>query len=130
MTEFVQALVAGLALGAIYGLIALGLVVIYKATGVLSFAQGGFVYLGAFVVWQFSNDWGWNFYLSIALAMVVLAVIAAVIERVVLRRMVGEEAFTVILVTIGILLVINQLVPTIWSDPGYVLDSPWIDQTV
>ena len=128
MTEFIQLLVSGLATGAVYALIALGFVVIYKATGTFNFAQGGFVLLGTYLAWQFAEDWQWNFYLSLGLAMVALALVAAILERLVIRPMVGKPPFTVILVTVGLLVIIQQLVPVIWDQPGYVLNTPWTNQ--
>lgn len=128
MDKFLQLLVSGVALGGIYALIALGFVVIYKATSTFNFAQGGFVLIGAYLTYQFALVWNLNFYLSMLAAMATMAVLAAVLERLVLRRFVGQPDFTVILVTIGMLLVIQQLVPTIWDEPGIALTNPWTDK--
>ncbi len=132
MDKFLQLLASGISLGGIYALIALGFVVIYKATSTFNFAQGGFVLLGTYLTYQFGNDatWGWPFYLALLAACVVMAIIAAVIERVILRRMIGKPAFSVILVTLGILLVIEQLVRATWTQPSYVLANPWGTKTV
>ena len=128
MDKFLQLLVSGIALGAIYALIALGFVVIYKATATFNFAQGGFVLLGAYLTYQFALVWELDFYLAMVAAMAVMAAIAAVLERLVLRRLIGQPDFTITLVTIGILLVIQQAVPTIWDQPGISLTNPWTDQ--
>ncbi len=132
MEKFFQLLASGISLGGIYALIALGFVVIYKATSTFNFAQGGFVLLGTYLTFQFGDDstWGWPFYLALLAACVVMAAIAAVIERVILRRMIGKPAFSVILVTLGILLVIEQLVRAIWTQPSYLLANPWGTKTV
>lgn len=61
MTDFVQLVVAGLSLGSIYALICLAFVVVYRATGVLNFALGGLVVLGAYVTFQFGVRWGFLF---------------------------------------------------------------------
>jgi branched-chain amino acid transport system permease protein len=129
MEKFLQLLVSGVALGAIYALIALGFVVIYKATATFNFAQGGFVLLGAYLTYQFAIVWSINFYVSMLLAIVSMALIAAALERLVLRRMVGQPDFTVVLVTIGLWLVIVQIAPTIWDDPGIALSNPWTDHS-
>ena len=57
MTDLIQFVLAGLALGALYALVALGFVVIYKATGVINFAQGGLVMLGAYLTYNARNTW-------------------------------------------------------------------------
>ncbi len=125
MTEFVQLLFSGVATGAVYALIALGFVIIYKATGTFNFAQGGFVLLGAYLTYQFAGEWELPFGISFVAAMVSLALIAAGLERLVMRRMVGKPAFTVILVTVGLLVIIQQIVPILWDLPGYTLNTPW-----
>ncbi len=130
MDKFLQLLASGVALGAIYALIALGFVVIYKATSTFNFAQGGFVLLGTYLTYQFGVDWNWPFYLAMIAAAVVMAAIAMVLERLILRRMIGKASFSVILVTLGILLVIEQLVRAIWTQPSYVLENPWGTRTV
>src|SRR4029453_110786 len=68
------------------------------------------------------------FYVSMLMAMASLAVIAVVLERLVLRRLVGQPTFTVIMVTLGILIVIQQVQLVIWSEPVVHLDDPWGDQ--
>ncbi|MGI9602498.1 MAG: branched-chain amino acid ABC transporter permease [Acidimicrobiales bacterium] len=130
MDKFLQLFVSGVALGGIYALIALGFVVIYKATGTFNFAQGGFVLLGTYLAYQFSNVWEVNFYLSVLISILIMAAVAMLIERTVLRRMMNQPPFTIILVTVGILLFLQQLVPIIWDDPGLRFDNPWLGQVV
>ena len=65
MTNFLQLCFAGLALGALYALVALGFVVIYKSTGVINFAQGGLVILGAYLTYNAHHTWGLPFYLAV-----------------------------------------------------------------
>lgn len=130
MTKFLQLLTSGIALGSIYALIALGFVVVYKATRTFNFAQGGFVLLGTYLTYQFGVAWSWPFYLAMAIAVVCMAGIAAMLERLVLRRMIGQPPFSVILVTLGILLVIEQTVRVIWTQPSYVLANPWGTRTI
>ncbi len=125
MEKFFQLFVAAIALGGIYALIALGFVVVYKATGTFNFAQGGFVLLGAYLVYQFGDDWSLPFFVALILAMVVMAGVAAGIERVVIRPMINGPPFTIVLITLGVLLIIEQAVRTLWSEPAYVLTTPW-----
>ncbi len=91
MTEFLQLVFAGLALGARYALVALGFVIIYRATGVINFAQGGLVAIGAYLTYAFANGAGLPFVLAvIARRRVPPALVGAAIERTVLRHMVGQ----------------------------------------
>ena len=127
-TKFLQLSVAGVALGAIYALVALGFVVVFKSTGTINFAHGGFVLLGAYLTYAYHVSADVPFYLSMLLAMASLAVIAVILERLVLRRFVGQPTFSVIMVTLGILIVIQQLQQAIWDQPFVLLDDPWGDQ--
>ncbi len=130
MDKFLQLFVSGVALGGIYALIALGFVVIYKATGTFNFAQGGFVLLGTYLTYQLAVEWEVNFYLSTLIAVLAMAGVAMLIERTVLRRMMDQPAFTIILVTVGILLFLQQLVPIIWDEPGLRFANPWLGEVV
>ena len=103
MEKFLQLLVAGISVGGIYALIALGFVAVYKVSGTFNFAQGGFVLLGAFVTYQYGDEWGMPFFLALLLAMLTLAGIAMAAERLVIRPMIGKPPFTMLLITIGLL---------------------------
>lgn len=85
MNEFLQALVDGVALGAQYSLIVLGFVVIFRATGIINFAQGGLVLLGAYLTYNAHATWGLNFYLSILISMVLVAAVGVLIQRSILQ---------------------------------------------
>lgn len=125
MNDFLQLLLAGSALGARYALVALGFVVIYRATGVINFAQGAFVTLGAYLAYQFGQTWALPFAVAVLAAMVVSALIGAGVERVVLRRVIGRPAFAVIMITVGLLFVLDQVVTTIWGHQSLNLGDPW-----
>ena len=125
MTNFLQLCFAGLALGALYALVALGFVVIYKATGVINFAQGGLVLLGCYLTYNFHQTWNVPFFLAIPMAMLACALFGAAIERFVLRWLVGQPAFAVIMVTIGLLFVIEQIVTGVWGFDRLNLGDPW-----
>lgn len=125
MTKFLQLCASGLALGAVYALVALGFVVIYRATGVINFAQGGLVVLGAFLVYNATDTWGLPFALAALVAIVICAGIGALFEALVLRRMIGQPIFAVILITVGLLLLLQPVVTTIWRNPPASLETPW-----
>jgi branched-chain amino acid transport system permease protein len=138
MTKFLSLLADGLALGAVYALVALGFVVIFRATGVINFAQGGLVIFGAFLVYQAQNTWDWfgggstwpGFIASALFAIVCVAAIGAVFEALVLRRMIGQPIFAIILITIGLFLLVEPITTTVWHNPPGGIDTPWGTQTV
>lgn len=130
MTEFLQLVFQGIALGSQYALIALGFVVIYKATGVINFAQGGFVLIGAYLAYNFRQTWDLPFFVALVLAMVAGALLGAVVERVLLRRMVGEPVFAVLMITIGLLFVLEQTSTSVWGFDNLNLGDPWGIDTV
>jgi branched-chain amino acid transport system permease protein len=115
METFIQLTVNGLANGAILALAALGFVVIYKATGVLNFAQGEFLLIAAFVIWFILVEVGLPWVAGIAVAVVVGVALGVVIERLILRPMVGEPVISVIMVTIGLAAALGAIVQIIWG---------------
>src|SRR2546430_12404343 len=119
----------GIALGAVYALIALGFVIVYKATQVINFAQGELVLLGAYLVCAF-NQTALPFAVSVALAVVVMAGVGWVIERTILRRMVGKPVFAVVMITIGLAIVIRQIVSAVWGFDDVLLGEPWAAERV
>jgi branched-chain amino acid transport system permease protein len=128
MDKFLNLLVAGTALGSIYALVALGFVVVFKSTGTINFAHGGFVLLGAYLTYNYSVTWDLPFIVAMLMAMITMAILAVILERLVLRKLVGRPAFTVIMVTLGLLILIQQVQLTIWSDSDVLLDDPWGDK--
>jgi branched-chain amino acid transport system permease protein len=125
MSDFLQYLVAGAALGSIYAIICLGFVVIYRATGVVNFSQGGLVVLGAYVTHQLAARWQWPFVLAVLVATLVMAAVGMAIERLVLRRMVGQPVFASILITLGLYYVLEQVCTTFWGYDLVMLGDPW-----
>lgn len=101
MSQLISALSSGLALGAIYVLLALGFVIIYRATGVVSFAQPALMVFSTYWVVYFATVIGWNFWVALLVAASVGALTGAVIERIVLRPLVGRPVFSAVMVTIG-----------------------------
>ena len=129
MSEFLQLCFAGLALGTRYALVALGFVIIYRATGVINFAQGGLLLIGAYLAYAF-NRTGMPFVFAVLLAIAVSAILGALTERVVLRKMVGQPVFAVVMVTIGLLFIADQVVTSIWGFDALNLNDPWGVDTV
>lgn len=125
MTDLLQLLIQGVALGSIYGVTALGFVVVYRATRVINFAHGELLLLGAYLVFAFRIELGLSFGLAVPLAVAVMAAVGWAIERGVLRRMIGRPAFSTVMVTIGLAIVLRQVAPAIWGFDDRLLGDPW-----
>jgi branched-chain amino acid transport system permease protein len=130
VTDALQLLAAGLSLGSVYALVCLGFVVIYRATGVINFAQGGLVVLGAYLTHQVVTVWGWPFAFGVPLAMAGVAGFGLVLERMVLRPMVGQPVFAIILITLGVLFVLEQVCTMIWGYDVLMIGDPWGVRTI
>ena len=100
--QVIQLLISGIAQGCIYGLIALGFVLIYKATETVSFAQGELMMLGAFAGLVGMTVLGFPYWLAVISAIASMAVFGVVLERTVIRPILGQPAFSVVMLTIGI----------------------------
>jgi branched-chain amino acid transport system permease protein len=109
LTVFVQTIVSGLALGAIYALLGLGFVIIYRATDVVSFAQPALMVFGAYWMVYFATVMDLGFWLSLPLAAIVGAAAGALLERVFLRPLVGRPPFAAVMVTIGIDIILRVI---------------------
>ena len=125
MSEFLQVLVSGLSKGCVFGLIALGFVLIYKATEMLNFAQGELMMVGAFIAFMFVNDIGLPFVAGFAVTLVVMFGFGMALERGVLRPMIGEPPFAVLMLTIGIGFVLRTIAVNIWGADPLTLNVPY-----
>ena len=125
--EIAQLLLGGIASGCIYGLVALGFVLIYKATESVNFAQGDLMMLGAFITLQFVNTayWGMPFWVGMALAVLVMAVIGYLMESVIIRRLFGQPQFAVVILTIAVGFVLRFIAGFIWSHEPLTLETPF-----
>lgn len=125
MDEFVEALSRGLGIGSTYALLAVGFVIIYRATRVINFAQPALMILGAYFTSLFAVRIGLPFALSVVLAMLVLAVIGAATERVALRPMVGQPPFAAAMVTIGVFIVLYVVALRLIGPDLLTMGDPW-----
>ena len=124
--EFLQLLLSGLANGCVYGLIALGFVLIYKATEAVNFAQGDFMMLGAFVMVGLVNPqyMGLNFWLAVPLALLIMGAFGYLLDLTVLRFMFGQNQIAVVILTIALGFVIRFVAGLIWGHEPLSLYSP------
>lgn len=102
MQTFIQLTISGIANGAILALAAVGFAIIFKATGVINFAQGAFMAVGAYMVYTAIANYGWPWPVAVLFAAGVAILVGLATERFILRPMIGESAIAVIMVTIGL----------------------------
>ena len=130
MLQALQIIISGIAQGCIYGLIALGLVLIYKATETVSFAQGELIMLGAFLGLGAMTVLGFPFWIALLSSMLAMAAFGGLLERIVIRPILGQPAFSIVMLTIGIGYVARgaiTMVPGIGTET-HTLPVPYKDQ--
>lgn len=140
--KFFNATYSGLALGAIYALLALGLVLIYKATQILNFAHGALAALGAYFASYFAVTLNFpgryldalpltlQWILSALLAVLLGAAFGWLVERLAIRPMIGEPLFAVVMITIGLDIIIRTIVDDLIGNNPRPLGTPWGSEVV
>ena len=128
--QLLQLIISGIAQGCIYGLIALGFVLIYKATETVSFAQGELMMLGAFGGLACMTMLGFPYWLSVISSIAGMAIFGVLLERLVIRPILGQPAFSIVMLTIGVGYTARGLITMI---PGigtetHTLPVPYKDQ--
>ena len=125
--EVLQLLISGLANGCIYGLIALGFVLIYKATEQVNFAQGDMMMLGAFIALTFTNDefFGYPFWLAVIVAIFAMACVSYLLDRIVLRQLIGQPQIAIVILTIAIGFIFRFVAGIIWGHDPHALQTPF-----
>jgi len=102
MDKFLQFLVSGIMIGGIYGLVALGLVLVYKSSRVLNLAHGGFLMMLAWLCWSFAAQLGLPIWLSILLVLAISVLAGLGVERFILRPLIGQPILAIIIVTLAL----------------------------
>jgi len=108
MNFFLEVVAGGLLAGVMYALVALGFVLIYKASGVFNFAQGSMVFFAALTFVSLTER-GWNFWLALAVTLAVMVVLGMLTERIVLRPLINQPPITLLMATIGLTFVLEGL---------------------
>jgi branched-chain amino acid transport system permease protein len=124
MSFFIEVLLGGLLSGVMYALVAIGFVLIYKASGVFNFAQGAMVFFAALTCVGMVDKFGVSLWLAIALTIAVMVVLALAIERVVLRPLVNQPEITLFMATIGLAFFIEGLAQLLWGSQVRKLELP------
>ncbi|MDK2791918.1 MAG: branched-chain amino acid transport system permease protein [Deferribacteres bacterium] len=115
MEFFIQILVAGVVIGSIYAIVALGFTLIYKSTGVVNFAQGELLLVGAYICLQLTVEYKLNFVISFFVTLLFMFIFGFLVEKIFLRKMIGEPIISIIMLTIGLSSVFKSLVQLIWG---------------
>lgn len=128
----VQLVVSGLSNGCVYGLVALGFVMIYKATEAVNFAQGDFMMLGAFVTLGLMTSSGLSlpFWAAIPAALVIMGALGYLLDIVILRRMFGQSQIAVVILTIALGFVIRFVAGAVWGHEPQSINTPLIGRHI
>jgi branched-chain amino acid transport system permease protein len=125
VSVFLSFTVLGIVSGAIYGILATGLVVTYNTTGVFNFAQGAVGMVAAFSYWQLWQEWHWPFLLAIVVIVFVEAPLLAIaVEFVLFRRIHGATVERSLMVTLGLLVILLGVATIFWSSPDVIRSVP------
>ncbi len=129
MDLFIQLTLTGLTNGAILALAALGFVLIYKSSDVINFAQGEFLLIGAYVLFAMMVQFHLHWTIGLILTLVVAVILGVLVERLVLRPLIGEPIISVIMATIGLSSLLRAIVSTIWGNqprafPPFIPSKP------
>ncbi|MDR3469368.1 MAG: branched-chain amino acid ABC transporter permease [Xanthobacteraceae bacterium] len=122
MDYFLQLAVSGIAIGAVYGLLAMGFAAIYKSTGLVNFAQGEITMIVAYIAWTIATTVSGNVVVVSAGAIAAAVVLGLAIERIVMRPMLGEPVFSTVMVTIGLAVILRSSITFIWDAYPHALD--------
>jgi branched-chain amino acid transport system permease protein len=118
---FLEVLIGGLLAGVMYSLVAIGFVLIFKASGVFNFAQGAMVFFAA-LTYVSLTERGWPFWLALAAVLALMVVLGFAIERVVLRPLVNQPQITLFMVTIGLAYFLEGVAQGVWGAQVHALE--------
>ncbi|MHB8642195.1 MAG: branched-chain amino acid ABC transporter permease [Gaiellaceae bacterium] len=125
MNQLAQQLISGLALGSIYASLALALVLIYRATGIVNFAQGEIGMFATFIAWSLITNHGFSFWPAFALTLLIAFAGGVGLQRVIIRPVERAPELTLVMITIGLLVVLNGLAGWIWGPEIRGFPSPF-----
>ena len=130
MTQFLQYVVVGLANGGVYATLALALVLIHRATGIVNFAQGEMGMFSTYIAWSLIYHHGLPFWGAFFLTLAIAFLGGAAVHQVVIRPLERGSALTVVMATIALLVILNGLAGWIWSPMQQFFESPFPLETV
>ena len=128
LAQVIQLAINGMAIGAIYALVALGLVLTYKATEVLNFAHGDVLMASSFVGWGLIVGLSWPFWLAALATVAIAAALSWLIDARVMRLIVGQPQFAGVMLTIAIAFMLRGLVSMAFGPESRTYPTPWSGQ--
>jgi branched-chain amino acid transport system permease protein len=129
VAAFFQQVVSGLASGGIYAALALALVLIHRATGVINFAQGEMAMFTTYIAWTLTANHGWSYWPAFAATLVFAFALGVGIQRVIIRPIERGPVLTTVIITIGLILIFNGGAGWIWSAEVRAFPSPFPNNT-
>jgi branched-chain amino acid transport system permease protein len=130
VADFLQQVVSGLASGGIYASLALALVLIHRATGIINFAQGEMAMFTTYIAWTLNENHGWSYWPAFVATLAFAFVGGLGIHRFVIRPVERGSVLTIVIVTIGLLLILNGAATWIWSGEVRAVESPFPTRTI
>jgi branched-chain amino acid transport system permease protein len=128
-TEFAQQIAAGVRQGAIFAGLALALVIIYRSTRAINFAQGEMATFTTFICWSLMNN-GLSFWAAFPIVLLIAFVGGVVIERTIIRPVENGPVITIVIVTLGLAVLLNGLMSVIWGGANRPFDGPFSTRTL
>ena len=132
INEVLQTILSGVSIGCVYGLVALGFVLIFKATEVINFAQGELLMLGAFISYSLITFLHFPYWAALLATIFLMGLFGLALERTVLRSLVGEPVYAIVIVTIGISFFLRSVVSMIpgWGTDTHGFQTPFTEKFV
>src|ERR1700735_736248 len=127
--RLLQLVINGAAACCIYGLIALGFVLIYKATEMVNFAQGDIMMLGGFVAYSAIVHYGLPYWIGALLAILITAAFGYALDALVLRRVIGQPQFAVVMLTLGLGFIFRAVAGITWGYDSVGFNTPFTTRT-
>lgn len=121
MDVFLQLLLTGICIGAVYGLGALGFVLIFKASGVFNMGHGDIMMMGAFFMVALSTQLGINPYLALVATTIAAGLMGYLIQFTLIRPMTGQPAFAIVIITVALMFILRGLASLVWGPETYAL---------
>jgi branched-chain amino acid transport system permease protein len=132
VNEFIQTILTGVSIGCVYGLVALGVILIFKATEVINFAQGELLMLGGFIGYSFITLWHFPYWVALLLTIILMGLFGMLLERTTLRSLVGQPVYAIVIVTIGISFFMRSTVSMVpgWGTDTYGIRTPFTERFI
>jgi branched-chain amino acid transport system permease protein len=127
---FFQQIISGIAMGGMYGLVALGFILIWNAAAVINFAQGEFCMVSGFLTLSFFVTWGWPFPAAVLMAILLTGILGVIVERFAIRPIRGADPATAVIATIGVSIFLSNSAKFVWGSQPFYFPSIFGDKPI